>query len=106
MLAHLRPLKSLCSVAPVLFEIAFGKHTELPGDESDDALGDVASPLGETTVELKGLQQNGEVEPRGPLSPSRSCSCGGQQPMPGQFVRVPLLLHVYKDGRQARLFAE
>ena len=106
MLAHLRPVESLRSGAPVLFEIVFGQHTELPGDESDDALGDVASPLGETAVELKGLQQNGEVEPRGSALAEQIVLMRGQQPMPGQFVRVPLLLHVYKDGRQGRLFAE
>src|SRR5260370_31052471 len=105
MLEHLRPLESLRSVAPVLFEIPFGQHTELPGDESDDALGDVASSLGETAVELKSLQQNGEVEPRGSALAEQIVLMRGQQPMPGQFIGVPLLLHEYKDGRQGPVFA-
>ena len=101
MFAHLRPLESLRSVAPVLLEIAVGRHTELPGEESDDALGDVASWLGETAVELKGFQQNGEVEPRGSALAEQIVLVRGQQPMPGQLLRVLILLHAYKDGARS-----
>ena len=54
---------------------------------------------------MKGLQQNGEVEPCGSALAEQIVLMRGQQPMPGQFVRVPLLLHVYKDGRLGRFDA-
>src|SRR4051812_41923112 len=64
-LAHLRSLKSVRSLAPLLLEIRVRWHTHLPGEERDDALRDVPPLLGEAPVELKGLQQNGEVETPG-----------------------------------------
>src|SRR5712671_246835 len=57
---------------------------------------------GKRPVELKGLQQNGEVEPRGSAALAEQIVLiRGQQPMPGQLLRVPILLHAYKDGARS-----
>ena len=91
MFAYLSPIESLRPLAPVPFEIAFGRDTKLPGDQTHDAFGYLASPLGKAAIELKGFQQNRKVEPGGPALAKQSMLIWGQQPMPEQFVRVPIL---------------
>ena len=55
----------------------------------------ILTTLGEAPVQLKGLEQDGETEPRGASFVAEQFTLVRREcPEAGEFIRVPVLLHI------------
>jgi hypothetical protein len=61
MFANPTALAALGPFAPLPFGIGLGRHSGLAGKMHHDAVGNILALIGEASVELEGLKQDGEA---------------------------------------------
>jgi hypothetical protein len=92
--ANTSALTALGPFAPLPFGVGLGRHSGLAGKMHHHAVGNVLALIGESSVELEGLKQDGEAEPGGARFVAEQFTLvGGERPVLGELVRVLVLLH-------------